>query len=227
MKELALVTGASRGVGRAVALALARRGVELLLLGRASEKLSETCALVESAGVRATKLEAELTSAAELERAAALALARRVPTIVVHNAGSVVRASLEDTTLEAWDEQLAVNLRAPFVLTRALLPAMRSAGRGRFVFVGSISSTIGSPGAAAYAASKWGLVGLMKSLASELTDSGLMACAILPGSIDTDMLKGSTFTPRMSAAEVARSIEFLVLDASLAHNGAVLEMFGI
>jgi 3-oxoacyl-[acyl-carrier protein] reductase len=120
-----------------------------------------------------------------------------------------------------------VNLRAPFVLTRALLPSMRAAKRGRFVFIGSISGTLGSPGAAAYAASKWGLTGFVKSLAEELSDSGLMACAVLPGSIDTDMLKGSPFPARMSAADVAKSVEFLALDAPLAHNGAVMEMFGV
>jgi 3-oxoacyl-[acyl-carrier protein] reductase len=86
---------------------------------------------------------------------------------------------------------------------------------------------LGSPGAAAYAASKWGLTGFTKSLAEELSNSGLMACSVLPGSIDTDMLKGAAFPARMSAADVAKTVEFLALDAPLAHNGAVIEMFGI
>jgi 3-oxoacyl-[acyl-carrier protein] reductase len=229
LSGVALVTGAGRGVGRAVALRLARRGMQLALLGRRSPQHSETAALVrEASGQPALELFADLTDAVALERAAqALQTELGVPQVVVHNAGVVVRASIEDTTVAAWDEQLDVNLRAPFVLTRALLPAMRARGAGRFVFIGSISGTLGSPGAAAYAASKWGLTGLTKSLAAELSDSGLLACAVLPGSIDTDMLKGSAFPARMSADEVAKTVEFLALDAPVAHNGAVVEMFGV
>jgi 3-oxoacyl-[acyl-carrier protein] reductase len=225
---VALVTGAGRGLGRAIALGLAKRDARLVLLGRPSAGLSETANLVRSvSGHVPLELTADFADAGSLERAAARVVHELgAPSVVVHNAGMVVRSRVEETSVAAWDEQMSVNLRAPFVLTRALLPSMRAAGRGRFVFVGSISGTLGSPGAAGYSASKWGLTGFMKSLAEELTDSGLMACAVLPGSIDTDMLQGSPFKARMSAEEVARSVEFLALDAALAHNGAVLEMFG-
>jgi NAD(P)-dependent dehydrogenase (short-subunit alcohol dehydrogenase family) len=229
VSDVALVTGASRGVGRALALSLAKRGLRLALVGRASSAHSETAALVRGVSAHAPlEVTAEFADAASLERAAARVVAELgAPSVVVHNAGMVVRARIEATSVAAWDEQMGVNLRAPFVLTRALLPSMRAAERGRFVFVGSISGTLGSPGAAGYAASKWGLTGFMKSLAEELKDTGLMACAVLPGSIDTDMLKGSPFPARMSAADVAKSIEFLALDAPLSHNGATLEMFGV
>jgi 3-oxoacyl-[acyl-carrier protein] reductase len=229
LSGVALVTGASRGLGREVALALAKRGLALGVIGRSSPGLRETALLAaQVSGRPSLELVADFSDAASLEAAAARALDELgAPDVVVHNAGSVVRASIEQTSVEAWDSQLGTNLRAPFVLTRALLPAMRARQSGRFVFVGSISGTLGSPGAAAYAASKWGLTGLMKSLAEELKDSGLMACAVLPGSIDTDMLKGSPYPARMSAAEVAKTIEFLSLDAPLAHNGATLEMFGV
>jgi 3-oxoacyl-[acyl-carrier protein] reductase len=104
---------------------------------------------------------------------------------------------------------------------------MRAARRGRIVHVGSISSTLGSARAAAYSASKWGLVGLMKSLAEELADSGLSTVAVLPGSVDTEMLAGSGFSPRMRAEDVARTLVYHALDASHAHNGGVVEMFGV
>jgi 3-oxoacyl-[acyl-carrier protein] reductase len=228
LSNVALVTGAGRGLGRAIALGLAKRDVRVALLGRPSAGLSETANLVRSVSSHVPlELTADFTDVASLEQAAAqLVRELGAPSVVVHNAGMVVRARIEETNAAAWDEQMSVNLRAPFLLTRALLPSMRAAGRGRFVFVGSISGTLGSPGAAGYAASKWGLTGFMKSLAEELTDSGLMACAVLPGSIDTDMLQGSPFKARMSAEEVARSVAFLALDAAIAHNGAVLEMFG-
>jgi 3-oxoacyl-[acyl-carrier protein] reductase len=103
---------------------------------------------------------------------------------------------------------------------------MRERKRGRILFVASISSTLGTKGQSAYCASKWGVLGLMKSLAEELSDTGLMTAAVLPGSVDTHMLQGSGFAPRMSAEDVARTLVFLALDAPLAHNGAVIEMFG-
>lgn len=226
---VALVTGAGRGVGRAIALGLARRGQRLVLLGRPSAGHRETLELVSDlSGHVALEINADFSDAQALQRAAQQVVAEvGAPALVVHNAGMVVRARIEETSVAAWDEQLAVNLRAPFVLTRALLPSMRAAGHGRFVFIGSISGTLGSPNAAAYAASKWGLTGFTKSLAEELSDSGLMACTVLPGSIDTDMLKGAPYPPRMTAEEVAKTVEFLGLDAPLAHNGAVVEMFGV
>jgi 3-oxoacyl-[acyl-carrier protein] reductase len=94
------------------------------------------------------------------------------------------------------------------------------------VQVASISATLGSPGAASYAASKWGLVGLTKSLAEELRGTGLSAVAILPGSVDTEMLAGSGFSPRMTAADVAGTIVYAALDAPAAITGSAIEIFG-
>jgi 3-oxoacyl-[acyl-carrier protein] reductase len=224
---LAVVTGASRGIGRATALALATRGVGLALLGRPSPALDETCRLAEARGASAACVACDLRDAQAVERAGARVLAELgTPDVVIHNAGTIVRAPVEATRLADWDDQLAVNLRAPFVLTRSLLPAMRARGAGRLLFVASISATLGSPRAAAYAASKWGLVGFMKSLAEEISDSGLMTVAILPGSVATDMLDGSGFSARMSAEDVAGTLIHYALEANRAHNGGVIEMFG-
>jgi 3-oxoacyl-[acyl-carrier protein] reductase len=177
--------------------------------------------------VRAVSYECDLRAPDQIEAAATRLLGELgTPDVVIHNAGVVTRATIEDTSDDAWDEQLAVNLRAPFLLTRALLPALRARRTGRLLFVASISATLGSPRAAAYAASKWGLVGFMKSLAEELHDSGLMAAAILPGSVATAMLEGSGFEARMTPEEVARTLVYYALDASLAHNGGLIEMFG-
>ena len=223
-----LITGMSRGIGRAAALACAARGAELGLLGRPSERQRETAAACLKGGAtRVLSLAADATRVDQLERAASEFLeAFGAPDAIIHSAGIAVRSSIEATSIASWQEQLQINLSAPFILTRALLPAMRARRTGRIVFVGSISSTLGTANLAGYCASKWGLIGLMKSLAAELSDSGLMTCAVLPGSVDTEMLVGSGFPPRMSPEAVAQTLVHYAFDAPLAHNGGSIEMFG-
>lgn len=224
---LAIVTGASRGIGLATALALAERKLALTLVGRQSAELEQACERCKAVGAPEVRLlSADLADLAAVEQVGD-ALAERTPAVVVHNAGVVHRETVESASRARWQEQLNVNLSAPFLLTRALLPGMRRAGTGRILFVGSISSTLGSARQSAYCASKWGLVGFMKSLAEELSDSGLMTAAVLPGSVDTRMLVGSGFPKRMTAEEVAKTLVFLALDAPLSHNGAAIEMFGV
>jgi 3-oxoacyl-[acyl-carrier protein] reductase len=224
-----LITGTSRGIGRATAIACSARGVELGLLGRPSPEQRETTELCLKNGARRVlELAADMTNASEVEKAAGEFLRTcGAPDALIHNAGIAARTSIEDTTLASWEEHLRVNLTAPYVLTRALLPAMRVRRTGRIVFVGSISSTLGTAKLSAYCASKWGVIGFMKSLAEELTDSGLMTCAVLPGSVETRMLVGSGFPARMTAEEVAQALLHYALDAPLAHNGANIEMFGV
>jgi 3-hydroxybutyrate dehydrogenase len=224
-----LISGASRGIGRATALACAARGARLGLLGRPSEEQRETTDLcLKSGAPRVLELDADAANAEQLQHAASEFLnAYGAPDALIHNAGIAGRTSVEDTTLASWSEHLSVNLSAPFVLTRALLPAMRARRSGRIVFVGSISSTLGTANLSAYCASKWGVLGFMKSLAAELTDSGLMTCAVLPGSTDTRMLEGSGFPARMTAEQVAQTLLHYAFEAPLAHNGASIEMFGV
>jgi 3-oxoacyl-[acyl-carrier protein] reductase len=226
---LAVLTGASRGIGLSTARLLARRGLRLALVGRRSPELDQVRSeCLERGAPEARIFEADLQVLEAVERAGAtLLLEAGVPDVVVHNAGVTRRAPIDDLSLELWREQIDVNLGAPYALTRALLPAMRARGNGRLVFVGSISGTLGTARQSAYCASKWGLIGFMKSLSEELRDTGLMACSVLPGSVDTAMLEGSGFEPRMSPDDVARTLVHYALDAPLAHNGAVIEMFGV
>jgi NAD(P)-dependent dehydrogenase (short-subunit alcohol dehydrogenase family) len=226
---IAVVTGASRGIGRATALFFAEKGVTVALVGRPSGPLEATLSDVRQRGVRSEAFPCDLRHPGEISTAAARIIeSLGVPEVLVNNAGIVRRASVEQMPLADWDEQLDVNVRAPFLMSQALLPAMRTARVGRIIHVASISSTIGSPMASAYSASKWALVGFMKSLAEELSGSGVSTLAILPGSVDTEMLEGSGFAPRMSAGDVAKTIGFYAVGdgATTAHNGAVVEMFG-
>jgi 3-oxoacyl-[acyl-carrier protein] reductase len=225
---LAVVTGAGRGIGRAIALALARRGLDVALLGRTEETLRDTAREAARAGVRALCARADVGVEADVRDAVAAILAQLgTPRVVVHNAGIAGRkARIEETSAAEWDAVMAANLRGPFLVSRALLPAMRAAASGRFVTLGSISSTLGSPGLAAYCASKWGAVGFTKSLAEELRGSGLQAMAVLPGSVDTPMVKVGGFPPQMSPEDVARLVVFAALDAPDAMNGSAIECFG-
>ncbi len=224
-----LITGASRGIGRATALACSKRGAQLGLLGRVSAEQREvTVWCANSGAARVLSLHADVARPEELERAAREFLSTfGAPDAIIHNAGIAGRTSVEETTLASWEEHLRVNLTSTFVLTRALLPAMRARGSGRIVFVGSISSTLGTANLSAYCATKWAIIGFMKSLAAELTDSGLMACAVLPGSVDTEMLSGSGFPARMTPEAVADTLVHYAFDAPVAHNGASIEMFGV
>lgn len=223
---LAVVTGASRGVGRATALAFATRGVPTVLLGRSADGLAETRRMCEDAGSWSQVVACDLKSPQLIDEAARSILELGPVRALVNNAGVMQRAPLSEITLASYRQQMDVNLLAPIWLTRALLEPMRRARQGRIVNVGSISSTLGSAGQIVYNASKWALVGFTKCLAEELSDSGLMTVAVLPGSIDTKMLIGSGFTPRMTAQDVASTLVHYSLDAPLAHNGAIIEMFG-
>lgn len=226
--SLAVVTGAGGGIGRATARALATRGLDVALVGRTSSTLRETAAEVERAGVRALVAEADLGVEADVRRAVDLILSTAgTPRLVVHNAGIAGRkAPVEETTAAEWDAVLAVNLRGVFLLSHAVLPSMRAAGAGRLVTIASISATLGSPGLAAYCASKWGAVGFTKALAEELRGTGLQALAVLPGTVDTPMARVGGFVPRMTADDVARVVVFAALDAPAAMNGSAIECFG-
>ena len=225
---LAVVTGAASGIGRATALALARRGLDVALVGRTEATLLETADEVVRAGVRALATRADVGVEAEVQRAADEILATLgTPSVVVNNAGIAGRkARIEDVSPDEWDAVMAANLRGVYLVTHALLPSMRAAGTGRLVTIASISATLGSPGLAAYSASKWGAVGFTRSLAEELRGSGLQAMAVLPGSVDTPMVRVGGFAPQMTPEDVARIVVFAALDAPDAMNGSCIECFG-
>jgi NAD(P)-dependent dehydrogenase (short-subunit alcohol dehydrogenase family) len=224
---IAVVTGAGRGIGRAVAHALAQRGCDIALIGRTIESLAASAEDVVTAGRRAVAVPCDVANAAEMDAAAARIVADLgVPNIVIANAGVVHRAPIHTMTEEAWDEVIDVNLKGTFLVTRAFLKRMLDLKRGRFVAIGSISATLGTATQSAYCASKWGTVGFIKSLAEELRGTGLQAMCVMPGSVDTDMLKGSGFAPAMQPEDVARTVTFLALDAPDAMNASAVELFG-
>jgi len=223
----AVVTGAGRGIGRAIAIALAERGLDVALWGRTASDLEATAAEVAKRGVRALPLSCDVARSSDVQRASEATLAALgTPTLVVNNAGNVHRGPVVSMAEEDWDRVIDVNLKGTFLVTRAFLPRMLEAKRGRLVAIASISATLGTPNLSSYCAAKWGVVGFTKALAEELRGTGLTTLAVLPGSVDTDMLTGSGFAPQMSAADVARTVLYAGLDAPPAMNGSAIEMFG-
>ena len=175
--RVALVTGASRGIGAAVAAALAREGARVIRVARS---------LTESTAEGTQDIPCDLTDPSQVSRLGSRVIAQHgPPDIVVSNAGGFLLRPLEATEAADLEKQLAVNLQAPFYVAKAFLPAMREAGRGSFITVGSVADHVGFPGNAAYAASKYGLRGLHETLLAECQGTGVRLTLVSPGPTDT------------------------------------------
>jgi len=225
--KVALVTGASRGIGRAAALSLARAGADVVVTATSDHGADETARAITALKRRALAATCDVSDSHSVD-----ALISRIHKglgrvdVLVNNAATIHRASLVETQDAEFDRQIRVNLVGAFYLIRRLVPSMVERGWGRIVNVSSISGTVGTPKLAGYCASKWGLNGLTKSVAAELNGSGVLVCAVLPGSVETDMLKGSGFEPKMSAEDVAGVICYLCADAPMVMTGSLVEVFG-
>jgi NADP-dependent 3-hydroxy acid dehydrogenase YdfG len=183
--RVAVVTGASRGIGRAVASRLLAHGATVAMLARDRIRLA---AAADAAGPAALPVVCDLTDAEAVEQAVVGIRARLgVPDILVNNAGIFSLAPVEATSAEDFAATLQVNLVAPFLLVRALLPDMRARARGDVVTIGSIADRVSFPENGAYAASKFGVRALHQVLRAELRGSGVRATLVSPGPVDTDL----------------------------------------
>ena len=222
---IAVVTGAGRGIGRAVSIELARRGADVALLSL--HVPNEAADEVRKIGKRALSIECDVADAKAVANAAKKVLGELgPPDVIVANAGIVRRALVTEMDEADWDAVVDVSLKGTFLTARAFVPSLVSKKKGRFVAIGSISSTLGTARQSAYCAAKWGTVGFVKSLAEEVRGSGVQAMCVLPGSVDTDMLKQTPFAPAMGPGEVARVVTWCAGEAPDAMTGANLEVFG-
>jgi 3-oxoacyl-[acyl-carrier protein] reductase len=207
--QVAIVTGASQGIGRATALMLADAGADIVVnnFGAPAGDVDELSRSIGQLGRRAIAIEADVSSRTEVARMIELAVGEfgRLD-ILVNNAGISPEHPIESTTEEIWDRVLAVNLKGQFLLCQAVVPHMRARGYGRIINIASEQGLIGAVGMSAYCASKAGVFGLTKALAHELAPDGILVNCIAPGPVDTAMLNPVDRTPELMAKIPLRRI---------------------
>jgi len=236
--KVAVVTGAGSGIGRAIALQLAKDGAAVSIWDLNGAGAEETLALIAKAGGRAIACVLDASAEGEIAEAVARTRAELGPaTVLVNNAAITGSCAFQDIPVETWERMIRVNLTGPFLCTRAVLPDMLAAGWGRIVNISSSSAQSGASRMAHYAASKGGVIGLTKALAIELAAKGITVNNIPPGFVDTPMLRGSHVNVEAAAAvapmkrpgkpeDIAAACSYLVSEAANYVTGHTLSVNG-
>jgi acetoacetyl-CoA reductase/3-oxoacyl-[acyl-carrier protein] reductase len=235
-QRVAVVTGGTRGIGRAISERLTADGLLVVAVYAADEVAAKS---LQEDLPSVTVEQADVSEPSQCHALVASVLDRHGRLdCVINNAGIVMESKLRDVTTEEWTRQLQVNLSASFYLTQAAMPAVQSSDAGRVVNVGSITASMGSPVQIAYGAAKAGLIGLTRSLARSVARSGVTVNCVVPGSFDTDLPKGLTYTDPQKvtgliplgrwgrAEELAHAVAFLVDERASYITGSVLTVDG-
>lgn len=188
-KKTAIVTGAGRGIGKAISLFLASAGARVLLTARTETELKSVEEEIRAEGGETRILSADLTRDEDIQKIVELALGEWGSIdYLINNAGWGRKGPIVKARLEDWDQTFRVNLRAPMVLTRLVLPTLLAKGEGAIINISSISGKTGQANSAAYSASKFGLIGFTESLYEEVRETGIKVAVILPGFVDTPLI---------------------------------------
>jgi NAD(P)-dependent dehydrogenase (short-subunit alcohol dehydrogenase family) len=208
--KVAVVTGGNRGIGKGIARAFAGEGAQLVLAARDEALLKQTAGQLAEAGAEVLAVPTDVTSQDQVERLFTKAMDRFGQVdILVNNAGAFDGGTVDELTTEAWDKVIAVNLRGPFLCTRAAFRIMKGQGGGRIINIGSISAQRVRPGSAPYSTSKFGLVGLTHATALDGRAHGIVASCLHPGNTLVER-REATYNPvddepMMSVDELAQA----------------------
>ena len=234
----ALVTGASRGIGEAVAMRLAEEGATVIAAARTAADLERVVAAIRGAGGQASSVALDLSDSASVATAVKAALAEGPVDVLVNNAGVTDDNLLLRMSRESWDRVLTTNLTGVFLLTQALVRSMIKRRYGRIVNVTSVVGMMGNAGQANYAASKAGLIGFTKSIARELASRNVTCNAVAPGFIATSMTEKMTDDAKTALssqiplgrlgapADVAAAVAYLASEDAAYVTGHVLNVSG-
>jgi NAD(P)-dependent dehydrogenase (short-subunit alcohol dehydrogenase family) len=187
----ALITGGGTGIGQAIALAFAREGARVAVVGRRKNKLEETARLLVQSGCSALALECDVTKAADTIRAVKSAEdAFGKVNVLVNNAGALSVSNVETISEDDWDQVMATNIKGPFLMSRAALPALRRAGGGSIINVGSVLGIVAIPDRAAYCASKGGVSMLTRAMALDHANDHIRVNCLCPSIVESEMTQG-------------------------------------
>jgi 3-oxoacyl-[acyl-carrier protein] reductase len=212
--KVAVVTGASRGIGKAVALSLAKSGCRVVLSARTPAQLEEVQREIEQGGGTAATVPADLTRDEAIDTLAAESRrAYGAVDVLINNAGWGKRSPVVKINVEDLDQTVRLNLRAPILLAKLLLPDMIAKNEGAVINIGSVSGKTGEANGAAYSATKFGLIGFTQSLYEEVRERGIKVAVILPGFVDTPLIPPNRQLDRskmIQAADVAQTVHYVL-----------------
>jgi 3-oxoacyl-[acyl-carrier protein] reductase len=229
--KVIVVTGASRGIGRATATLLATHGARVIGCGVSLDEKAGSFLedLPESLALRCSFARCDVANSKDVERfARQLVTTFGVPDVLINNAGVVVRGPLEDLDDAAWQHMMNVNVSGTFFMTRAFLRAMKMRGTGRIINIASIAGRQGTAQLVAYCTAKHAVVGFTRALAEELRGTQIKVNAVCPGSVDTEMLKIGMpgGKPNMAPHDIANVVLYLASSSPLAMSGSCIDIFG-
>lgn len=231
--QTVLVTGASRGIGRSIALRFAEEGARLALAARTENELLQTATLVEQSGARALAIPTDIRDRTAVDACVSRAEAELGPIdVLVNNAGVFLWRPFLELSSEEWDLVLSTNLTGAANFCRAVLPGMIGRRRGRIVNVSSIHGMRGEANLAAHSAAKFGLIGLTQSLAREYRSFNIAVNAVCPGTVENrqdetgEPSRAEPLAEKLWPRDVAKTVLFLASDDAAAITGAALEVLG-
>jgi NADP-dependent 3-hydroxy acid dehydrogenase YdfG len=212
--KVAIVTGAGRGIGKAVSLSLAQAGCRVVLAARTRQQIEAVQEEIRAKGGHALAVPTDLTLDDDIERLVETSQTNcGMVDILINNAGWGKRAPVEAANVTDWDRTFRLNLRAPMMLARALLPNMIARREGAVINIGSVSGKSGEANGAAYSASKFGLIGFTQSLYEEVREHGIKVAVILPGFVDTPLIPPNRQLDRtkmIQADDIAQTVIFVL-----------------